>query len=63
MSIHYLFASIHCSLGDFSKGLKYVNTILNEFKFNERPKTYIKTEFLNLVIHYELNNYDLNSFV
>lgn len=59
MSIHYLFASIHCSLGDFSKGLKYVNTILNEFKFNERPKTYIKTEFLNLVIHYELNNYDL----
>lgn len=59
MSINYLFASIHCSLGDFSKGLKYVNTILNEYKFNQRPKTFIKTEFLNLVIHYELNNYDL----
>ena len=59
MSIYYLFASIYCSLGNFSEGLKYVNRILNEYKFNERPKTYIKTEFLNIVIHYELNNYDL----
>ena len=59
MSIYYLFASIYCSIGNFSNGLKYVNTILNEYNFNQRPKTYIKTEFLNIVIHYELNNYDL----
>ncbi len=59
ISIYYLFASIYCSLGDFSGGLKYVNTILNEYNFNQRPKTYIKSEFLNIVIHYELNNYEL----
>ena len=40
-----LFASIHCSLGDFSSGLKYVNTILNEYRFSQRPKTFIKTDF------------------
>jgi hypothetical protein len=59
MSIYYLFASIYCSIGNFSSGLKYVNTILNEYNFNQRPKTFIKTEFLNIVIHYELKNYDL----
>jgi hypothetical protein len=59
ISTYYLFASIHCSLGDFSEGLKYVNSILNEYKFNQRPNTFLKTEFLNIVIHYELKNYEL----
>ncbi|WP_375239156.1 hypothetical protein [Aurantibacter sp.] len=59
ISTYYLFASIYCSLGEYSAGLKYVNSILNEYKFNQRPKTFIKTEFLNIVIHYELKNYEL----
>lgn len=59
ISLYYIFASINCSLGYFSKGLKYVNKILNEHKIKERPNTYIKAEFLNIIIHYELKNYKL----
>jgi hypothetical protein len=59
ISIYYLFASIYCSKQNYSDALKYVNTILNEYNFNQRPKTYIKTEFLNIVIHYELKNFEL----
>ncbi len=59
MSLYYLFASIYCINNDFRKGLKYVNKILNEFKFEDRPSLFIKTEFLNIVIHFELKNYDL----
>lgn len=59
ISLYYLFASVYSSTGDFSSALKYVNTILNGYKFIERPKIFIKTEFLNIVIHYELKNYKL----
>lgn len=59
ISFYYLIASVYCSKGDFSNGLKFVNKILNEFRFEDRPNTFIKTEFLNIVIHYELKNYDL----
>lgn len=59
ISLYYLFASIYCAMDNFSKGLRYINLILNEFKFSDRPKTFIKAEFLNIVIHYELKNYVL----
>lgn len=59
ISLYYIFASINCSLGYFSKGLKYINKILNEHKVKERPNTFIKAEFLNIIIHYELKNYKL----
>lgn len=59
ISFYYLIAAVYCNKGDFSSGLKFVNKILNEFSFEDRPNTFIKTEFLNIVIHYELKNYDL----
>ncbi len=60
ISIYHLFASIHFSIGNFSKSLKYINYILNEFNFEQRPKTYLKTSILNTITHYELGNYDLS---
>lgn len=59
ISLYYLFASIHCANGNFSAGLKYINIILNEYKFSDRPNTFIKAEFLNVIIHYELKNHSL----
>jgi hypothetical protein len=59
MSLFYLFASILCINNDFRKGLKYINKILNEFKFEDRPNLFIKAEFLNIIIHFELKNHDL----
>jgi hypothetical protein len=59
ISLYYIFASIYCSMGNFSNGLKYINKILNEHKVKERPNTFIKAAFLNIIIHYELRNYKL----
>lgn len=59
IKIYYLIASIMCVIHDYSSGLKLVNKILNEFKYNDRPNIFVKTEFLNIVIHYELGNFDL----
>lgn len=56
---YYLFAAAYLSIKNFSLALKYINTILNEYNFNQHPKAYIQAEFLNIVIHYELKNYVL----
>ena len=59
IKIYYLIASINCAKGDFSSGLKFINTIVNKFKFSDRPNVFVRAEFLNIIIHYELKNYDL----
>jgi hypothetical protein len=59
IGIYYQFACIQLINNNLSQSLKYVNLILNEFKLDERPKSFIKTEILNMIIHYELKNYKL----
>ena len=59
IKLHYLIASVYCVFGNFSNGLKHVNFILNEYNFKDRPNIFIKTEFLNIIIHYEFKNYEL----
>jgi hypothetical protein len=59
IKIYYLIASINCVFGNFSNGLKYINKVINVFKFSDRPNVFVRAEFLNIIIHYELKNYDL----
>lgn len=59
IKIYYLIASINCVIGNFSNGLKYINKVINLFKFSDRPNVYVRAEFLNIIIHYELKNHDL----
>ena len=59
IGMYYQFACILLINKNLSQSLKYVNLILNEFKLEDRPKSFIKTEILNLIIHYELKNYKL----
>ena len=59
IKIYYLISSINFAKGDFSSGLKFINTIVNKFKFSDRPNVFVRAEFLNIIIHYELKNYDL----
>ena len=59
IKIYYLIASINCAKGDFSSGLKFINTIINKYKFTDRPNVFVRAEFLNIIIHYELKNYEL----
>ncbi|MQP25669.1 hypothetical protein GFJ94_11405 [Flavobacterium sp. LMO8] len=59
IGMYHQFACIFLIKKNFSQSLKYINLILNEFKQEDRPKSFIKTEILNLIIHYELKNYKL----
>ena len=59
IGMYYQFACLFLTQKKFSQSLKYINLILNEFKQEDRPKSFIKTEILNLIIHYELKNYKL----
>ena len=59
IGLYYQFACIQLINENLSQSLKYVNLILNEFKLEDRPKSFIKTEILNLIIHFELKNYKL----
>jgi hypothetical protein len=56
---YYLQAITLVYLGQFHKALKFVNKILNDFKFDSRPQVYARIEVLNIIIHYELKNYSL----
>jgi len=59
MKIYYLIASIYSMKGEFSASLKFINKIINFYKFSIRPTVFMRAEFLNIIIHYELKNYDL----
>jgi hypothetical protein len=59
VEMYYQFACLYLANNNLSKSLKFINTILNEFIIEDRPKTFVKTEILNLIIHFELKNYKL----
>jgi hypothetical protein len=59
IAIYYQFAAVYLLDDVYSKSLKYVNKILNENKMVDRPNTYIKTEILNIIVHFKLGNYTL----
>lgn len=59
IAINYQFSAINLLQMEYSQSLKYINKNLNEFKINERPNTYIKSEILNIIIHFKLKNYKL----
>lgn len=59
IDLYYIFACIHFFQKNISASLKFVNTIFNEYKLKQKPSVYIKTEIMNIIIHFELQNYDV----
>jgi len=59
IDMYYQFACILLVNKNLSQSLKYINLILNEFKSEDRPTSFIKTKILNIIIHFELKNYKL----
>lgn len=45
-------------IGDFKKSLQYLNEVLNDNTQNLRQDIYSFSRLLNLIIHYELGNYE-----
>lgn len=59
MTIYYKMARILLSTGRPKDALYWINSILNETDQATRPDFQCYVRILNLILHYELNNYDL----
>lgn len=57
------FAHTHFGLGAYSAALKYLNRILNEQESDMREDIFGVTQLLNLVVHYELENFELLEYL
>ena len=49
--------------GDYKKALQYINEVLNDNEQNLRQDIYSFSRLFNIVIHYELANYDFLEYV
>jgi hypothetical protein len=50
-------------VGEFKKALSYINTVLNDNEQNLRQDIYSFSRLFNLVLHFELENYDFLEYV
>lgn len=50
-------------VGDYKKALQYVNLVLNDNEQNLRQDIYSFARLFNLVVHYELENFDFLEYV
>ena len=49
--------------GDYKKALSYLNEVLNDNEQNLRQDIYSFSRLFNIVIHYELENYDFLEYI
>jgi tetratricopeptide (TPR) repeat protein len=59
LNFFYQFAYIYFGAGQFNKALSWLNKVLNDNENTLRQDLYSYARLFNLVIHYELGNYDL----
>lgn len=56
-------AYLYFGLSDYENSLKWVNKIINDKELNIREDIQCFARILNLLIHYELKNYDLIEYI
>ncbi|MFT5859467.1 MAG: tetratricopeptide (TPR) repeat protein [Flavobacteriaceae bacterium] len=56
-------AYTYFGIGEYKKSLQYLNEVLNDNETNLRQDVYSFSRLFNLVIHYELGNYDFLEYV
>lgn len=61
--LSYNKAYSYFGIGDYKKALSYLNEVLNDNEQNLRQDIYSFSRLLNLVLHYELENYDFLEYV
>lgn len=59
MLFYYNISRVYVGSGDFKSALKYINLVLNYSESGLREDVYAFARLVNLIIHYELGNYDL----
>ncbi|MBI1268019.1 MAG: hypothetical protein GC193_11375 [Cryomorphaceae bacterium] len=63
LSFSYQIAYLYFEAGQFSKSLFWLNKVLNDNESTLRQDIYSYARLFNLVIHYELGNYDLLEYI
>ena len=59
MLFYYNISRVYFGSGDYKSALKYINFVLNDSEAGLREDVYAFARLVNLIIHYELGNYDL----
>ncbi len=59
MLFYYNISRVYFGAEDYKSALKYINLVLNNSETGLREDVYTFARLVNLVIHYELGNYDL----
>ena len=59
MLFYYNICSAYFGAEDYKNALKYINLVLNDSESGLREDVYTFARLVNLIIHYELGNYDL----
>lgn len=60
---YYNISRHYFGCGDFKKSLEYINKVLNDNEANLRQDIFVYSRLFNLVIHFELGNYDLLDYI
>lgn len=60
---YYNIAYVYFGLGEYKNALKWINKVINDNERKLRQDIYTYGEILNLLIHYELGNYDLLEYI
>jgi tetratricopeptide (TPR) repeat protein len=63
MIFYYHIAYVYFGCGEFNRSLFWINKVLNENEKILRPDLFAYAQLFNLVIHYELGNYDLLEYI
>ena len=59
LTFFYQFAYVNFGAGNFNKALYWLNKVLNDNENELRQDLYSYARLFNLIVHYELGNYDL----
>jgi tetratricopeptide (TPR) repeat protein len=63
IAFYLKFSVIYFGIGDFNKSLLWINKILNDNEKLLRQDLYAYARLINLVVHYELSNFDLIEYL
>lgn len=63
--LHFMvnFASVYFGAGDYKESLQWLNEVLNDNEPNLRQDIYSYARLFNLVVHFELGNFDLLEYI
>ena len=63
MLFYYLFSLSHFMNGNFKSSLRWINTIFNNIKLETRPDIGSAILLMNLIVHFELKNFDHMDYI